>query len=112
MAPIGAKIVETAIDKLGPYRNFDLQNPESFRGAKLKTVEKYLDQNINGKNGYNKEPIKKGTGVRYYKPTGGGKSYQLNYGYDKSIANGADNIHIKPYLKTTVGSEKIRIPLK
>lgn len=112
MDPIGAKIVEISIKKLGPYRNFDLNNPESFKGAKFKNVERYLDKNINGKNGYEKALIKKGTGVRYYKPNGGGKSYQLNYGYDKPIANGADSIHIKPYLKTTVGSEKIHIPLK
>lgn len=112
MAPAGAKIVETSINKFGPYAKFDLNNPESFRDAKLKNVEKYMDKNLDGQNGYVKGSIKKGTGVRYYKPNGSGKSYQLNYGYDKPITNGADNIHVKPYFKTTIGSEKIRIPLK
>ena len=110
MAPVGAKIVETTIDKWGPYRNFDLDNPESFRDAKLKNVERYMDKHLNNKNEYVKKMIKRGEGVRYFNDKG--SSYRLNYGYNKPIFTGADNIHTKPYLTTTVGSEVVRIPLK
>ena len=49
-----------------------------------------------------KEQLKKGEGVRYY------DGIELNQGYK----NPKDDIHGSPYLKTTVGSQKVRIPLK
>ena len=44
--------------------------------------------------------------MRYYDGKGG--SFELNQGYK----NPKDDIHGNPYLKATVGSEKVRIPLK
>ncbi|MEF9984721.1 MAG: hypothetical protein RR710_09305 [Oscillospiraceae bacterium] len=49
--------------------------------------------------------LRDGNGIRYF--DGKGNSWQLNYGYK----NATDAIHGEPYLKATVGSEKIRIPL-
>lgn len=65
---------------------------EKFYGKELQT--------------WTNEPLKKGEGVRYYDGKGG--SFELNQGYK----NPKDDIHGSPYLKTTVGSEKVRIPLK
>ena len=65
---------------------------EKFYGKKLQT--------------WTKKPLKKEEGVRYYDGKGG--SFELNNGY----ANPKDDIHGNPYLKATVGSEKVRIPLK
>ena len=75
---------------------------DSFRGADIKTVEKYLDETLEG---YTKAPLKRGDGVRYY--DGKGKSWQLNYGY----VDATDEIHSGPYLKATVGEGTVRIPL-
>lgn len=110
IAPIGAKTTEMAINKFGPYRNFDLNDPESFRDAKIKDVEKYMDKNLAGKNGYEKSPLNKGDGVKYINGKGG--SYRLNNGYSQPITNNPDGMHTSPYLKVTVGSTKVQIPLK
>ena len=75
---------------------------DSFRGADIKTVERYLDETLEG---YTKAPLKRGDGVRYY--DGKGKSWQLNYGY----VDATDEIHSGPYLKATVGEGTVRIPL-
>ncbi|CAM3633864.1 RHS repeat-associated core domain-containing protein [Erysipelothrix urinaevulpis] len=82
--------------------DFDLNDPDSFEGKNIKDVEKYLDDNLEG---YTKDVLKKGDGVRYY--DGKGNSYQLNYGYE----NYTDPLHGNPYLKMTSGSEKLHIPL-
>lgn len=80
----------------------DLKNPKSFEGSSIKDVESYLDDALNG---YTKAPLRDGNGVRYF--DGKGNSWQLNYGYN----NATDAVHGGAYLKTTVGSEKIHIPL-
>lgn len=66
-------------------------------------VEKFYGKELQT---WTKKPLKKGEGVRYYDGKGG--SFELNKGY----ANPKDDIHGNPYLKATVGSEKVRIPLK
>ena len=82
---------------------FDIKNINTFKNANIKDVEKFLDKELQG---WTKEALKKGDGVRYYDGKGG--SFELNKGY----ANPKDDIHGNPYLKATVGSEKVRIPLK
>lgn len=44
--------------------------------------------------------------MRYYNGKGG--SFELNKGYK----NPKDDIHGNPYLKVTIGSEIVHIPLK
>lgn len=82
---------------------FDIKNINTFKNANIKDVEKFLDKELQG---WTKEALKKGDGVRYTNGKGG--SFELNKGY----ANPKDDIHGNPYLKATVGSEKVRIPLK
>lgn len=65
---------------------------EKFYGKKLQT--------------WTKKPLKKEEGVRYYDGKGG--SFELNQGYK----NPKDDIHGNPYLKVTIGSEIVHIPLK
>lgn len=92
------------IDDVGDVSKlFDIKDVNSFRDADIHDVEKYLDSTLKG---YTKAPLKRGDGVRYF--DGRGNSWQLNYGY----SNATDKIHGGPYLKTTVGEEKVRIPLK
>jgi len=99
-----------------PYKKFDLNNPESFRGAKLEDVENFMDEHLKdktlgkGKHPFEKDVLGDGNGVRYY--TKSGQNFELNYGYDKTIYGGGDGIHQGPYLKTTVGSKVVHIPLK
>ncbi len=91
------------INKGTPKTNsFNMNKLDSFKNAKITDVEKYLDNTLEG---FTKAPLKKGDGVRYF--DGKGNSYQLNYGYK----NASDAVHGGPYLKTTSGSEIIRIPL-
>lgn len=92
-----AKGVVKTIDNV-----FDINKLDSFKNANITKVEKYLDHTLEG---FTKSPLKKGEGVRYF--DGKGNSYQLNYGYE----NASNSIHGGPYLKTTRGSEIIRIPL-
>ena len=82
---------------------FNLNDIDSFDNANIKSVEAFLDNELQG---YRKAPLKRGDGVRYY--DGKGNSWQLNYGYE----NATDNIHGKPYLKTTYNGEIVRIPLQ
>ena len=82
---------------------FDIKNINTFKNANIKDVEKFLDKELQG---WTKEALKKGDGVRYYDGKGG--SFELNKGY----ANPKDDIHGNPYLKVTVGSEIVHIPLK
>lgn len=42
---------------------FELSDVNSFKGADIKDVEKYLDEALEG---YTKAPLKRGEGVRYY----------------------------------------------
>lgn len=107
MAPIGAKVVESSINKWGPYSKFDLNDPESFRGAKLKNVEKYMDRQLKDNLGYGKKALNNGIGVKY---NNGKQAYFLNNGYEP--IPGGDLVHTGPYLKTTVGSKVVRVPLK
>ena len=65
---------------------------EKFYGKELQT--------------WTKELLKKGEGVRYYDGKGG--SFELNQGYK----NPKDDIHRNPYLKVTIVSEIVHIPLK
>lgn len=57
------------------------------------------------KSGWTKAPLKDGNGVRYF--DGKGNSFQLNKGYE-----GGKEMHGGPYIKTTLGNQTIRIPLK
>ena len=103
-------------NKPDSFEKFDLNDPESFRGAKLEDVEKFLDKNLKdktlgkGKKIFEKRSLKDGNGVRYYNESG--QHFELNYGYDELKHGTRDGIHNAPYLKTTVGSKKIHIPLK
>ncbi|MEG0346346.1 MAG: hypothetical protein RR546_07765, partial [Erysipelotrichaceae bacterium] len=81
----------------------DLKNPKSFEGSSIKDVESYLDDVLSG---FEKKPLKKGEGIRYY--DGKGNSWQLNYGYENAV----DAVHGNPYLKTTINGEIVRVPLK
>ena len=82
---------------------FDIKNINTFKNANTKDVEKFLDKKLQN---WTKKPLKKGEGVRYYDGKGG--SFELNQGYK----NPKDDIHGNPYLKVTVGSEIVHIPLK
>nr|WP_269088191.1 RHS repeat-associated core domain-containing protein [Streptococcus suis] len=97
-----AKTTDKLDDVNAASKIFELSNVNSFNGANIKDVEKYLDEALEG---YTKSPLKRGEGVRYY--DGRGNSWQLNYGY----ANATDEIHSGAYLKTTVGEGIVRIPL-
>lgn len=66
-------------------------------------MEKFYGKELQS---WTKKPLKKGEGVRYYDGKGG--SFELNQGYK----NPKDDIHGNPYLKVTIGSEKVRIQLK
>lgn len=75
---------------------------------KAKDVEKIADKELLAQ-GWKKEPLRDGNGVRYYDGKGG--SFEINKtGYPKSV--GGDKTHKGPYIKTTVGSIKVREPLK
>ena len=78
-------------------------NPESFRGVDPKKVEKLADKALRD-NGWTKGSLKRGDGVRYYDGKGG--SFEINKGYE-----GGKRLHRGPYIKITIGSEKVRIPL-
>lgn len=71
---------------------------------KLTDVEKMADVKYL-KSGWTKAPLKDGNGVRYF--DGKGNSFQLNKGYE-----GGKEMHGGPYIKTTLGNQTIRIPLK
>ena len=106
---IGARGVEALEGYLGrrALKKFDLNDLNTFRGADKDRVEQYLDNKLQG---WTKEPLKKGEGIRYYDGKGG--SFEINQGYAKHM----DDVHGGPYLKVSVkgkaGNEKIRIPLK
>ena len=82
---------------------FDIKNINTFKNANIKDVEKFLDKELQG---WTKKPLRDGNGIRYYNGKGG--SFELNKGYK----NPKDDIHGNPYLKVTIGSEKVRIQLK
>ncbi len=74
---------------------------------RAKDVEKLADKEYLPK-GWKKEPLRDGNGIRYTDGKGG--SFEINRGYPKSV--GGDKTHKGPYIKTTVGSRKVREPLK
>ncbi len=81
---------------------FNLNDIDSFDNANIKSVEAFLDNELQG---YRKAPLKRGDGVRYY--DGKGNSWQLNYGYEN-----ATDIYMEAILKTTYNGEIVRIPLQ
>lgn len=98
----GKKVVQKIASKLG--KKIDVDDLQSLKGAKFKDVEKAADKKFLSQ-GWTKTPLKKGDGWRYTDGKGG--SFQLNRGY-----KGSDNVHGGPYIKTTVGNKKVRIPLE
>ena len=102
----GVVVAETGIKATGEKivnEFFDIKNINTFKNANIKDVEKFLDKKLQT---WTKKPLKKGEGVRYYDGKGG--SFELNQGYK----NPKDDIHGNPYLKVTIGSEIVHIPLK
>lgn len=84
-----------------------VRNPESLRGRSYRDTERRADREFLPQ-GWKKEPLKKGDGVRYTDGKGG--SFEINRGYP-NVTRG-DNLHKGPYVKTTIGNRKVWVPLK
>lgn len=81
-----------------------LDDLSSLRGARPSDIERMADARFLTLE-WTKKPLKRGKGVRYFDEKG--NSFQLNYGYP-----GGTEMHGGPYIKTTQGSQSVRIPLE
>lgn len=87
-----------------------VRNPGQFEGEDKADVEKQLDQDLRDDAGWNKAPLKNGSGSRYTSPDGN-QQVRLNDGYPGGSNQGpSDPIHSGPYINTP--SNGIRVPLK
>jgi hypothetical protein len=83
------------------YKN----KPSQFEGKSPQEVEQQLDDDLVDQNGWTKDTLNDGNGVRYY--DGKGNSIQINNGYPDG---GGDLVHQGPYVKISPGL--IRVPLQ
>jgi hypothetical protein len=82
-----------------------LNDPDSFLHKSYADVEVFLNNELLSK-GFQKLPLKKGTGSRYV--NGKGDGYFLEHGFPSMT----DPLHQGPYLKISKGGVLIRIPLQ
>jgi len=79
---------------------------ESLKGKKFEDAEKRLDDELVKDKGWQKQPTKKGDGIRY--TDGKGNAVMLEKGWK----NADDPLHSGPYIRESSGGNITRTPLE